>query len=170
MEIKVMAKTYFEKIKGTPEEKSVMSKWRVVSISNSSDETAPFSKEFLKLPTLLLLHFGDVSNPDNPDETGQQAMTAEDARRIVSFVLSPPHKPILIHCTDGSRRSTGIALVLNDYLNRILRKNMDDYESNNRLLHDGMPNFTVRRLLIFAFERRVLGKVDERMKSFSDRS
>ena len=62
MKIRVLARMFFEKIKGTPTEVELLEKSKIISINSSCgvDDTPPFSPELLNHPHLLTLTFDDI--------------------------------------------------------------------------------------------------------------
>ena len=87
-------------------------------------------------------------------------MTTTDAKRIVDFVVGQsPEKPLIIHCTAGISRSGAVGMVLNDWLNRRLSSNEEDYNHFYRENPDLYPNEHVQRLLWAEIESRYGGHV-----------
>ena len=151
MRIYVVARGYFEGMRGRSEEREALGAFRVISI-NATGEEPPFGVEFLGLPTLLVLRFDDVSESY---EDGV-FMTSQDAKRVIDFVAEEsPEKPLVIHCTAGVSRSGAVGEVLNDWLNRIVSPNEADYERFRREHPHLVPNTHVRRLLLAEIERRM---------------
>ena len=54
------------------------------------------------------------------------------ARDILNFAInaSRDDKELLVHCTAGISRSAAVSLNLNDFINKILVKNLEDWEEN----------------------------------------
>ena len=73
MKIRVLARMFFEKIKGTPTEVELLEKSKIISINSSCgvDDTPPFSPELLNHPHLFTLTFDDIcSEPETPEDLG----------------------------------------------------------------------------------------------------
>ena len=73
MKIRVLARMFFEKIKGTPTEADLLEKSKIISINSSwgFDDTPPFSPELLNHPHLLTLTFNDIcSEPETLEDLG----------------------------------------------------------------------------------------------------
>ena len=73
MKIRVLARMFFEKIKGTPTEVELLEKSKIISINSSCgvDDTPPFSPELLNHPHLLTLTFDDIcSEPETLEDLG----------------------------------------------------------------------------------------------------
>jgi len=83
-------------------------------------------------------------------------MIEAEAKRIVDFALNvSPDKPLIVHCTAGICRSGAVGQVLNDYVNRHLHKNDEDYCRFIREHFHIQPNVHVRRLLLEEIDRRI---------------
>ena len=73
MKIRVLARMFFEKIKGTPTEVELLEKSKIISINSSwgFDDTPPFSENFFNHSHLLTLTFDDIcSEPETPEDLG----------------------------------------------------------------------------------------------------
>ena len=143
MKINVLPRSFFEKRKGTPEEREILATHRVISIqtSNGDDTEPPFSQDLLQSPNLLCLVFDDIV-----DNSGRQ-FSAEDAKAILDFVCDDS-LPLMIHCTAGIARSGAVGEVLDWYYNCWMTKNEPDHLYFLRENPQVMPNSTVRRLLM----------------------
>ena len=151
MKIRVLARMFFEKIKGTPTEAELLEKSKIISINSSwgFDDTPPFSEEYLKHPHLLTLTFDDICNePETSEDLGNAVLFNEAmAQQIMRFV-DDGKLPLLVHCTAGISRSGAVGEVLNWYFNRYLENNTaddEDFEQNNRQI---LPNTIVRRIML----------------------
>ena len=151
MKIRVLARMFFEKIKGTPTEAELLEKSKIISINSSwgFDDAPPFSESFLKHPHLLTLTFDDICNePETSEDLGNAVLFNEAmAQQIMRFV-DDGKLPLLVHCTAGISRSGAVGEVLNWYFNRYLERNAqddEDFEQNNRQI---LPNTIVRRIML----------------------
>lgn len=151
MKIRVLARMFFEKIKGTPTEVELLEKSKIISINSSCgvDDAQPFSPELLNHPHLLTLTFDDIcSEPETPEELGNVVLFNETmAEQIMRFV-DDGKLPLLVHCTAGISRSGAVGEVLNWYFNRYLERNTADDEEfvrNNRQIQ---PNTLVRKIML----------------------
>ena len=143
MRIHVKARSFFEVRQGTPREKKLLAKYRIISINNVGfpAEPPPFSEEHLNSKNLLVLYFDDV-------EDGPNAMTPEQAKRIADFVCSDDDRPLIVHCSAGISRSGAVGSVLNLYFNRWLADNEADHREFGLRHPDLDPNAHVRKLLL----------------------
>ena len=151
MKIRVLARMFFEKIKGTSTEVELLEKSKIISINSSCgvDDTPPFSESFLNHPHLLTLTFDDICNePETPEDLGNAVLFNEAmAQQIVRFV-DDGKLPLLVHCTAGISRSGAVGEVLNWNFNRYLERNAaddEDFTQNNRQIQ---PNTLVRRIML----------------------
>ena len=151
MKIRVFARMFFEKIKGTPTEVELLEKSKIISINSSCgvDDTPPFSPELLNHPHLLTLTFDDIcSEPETLEDLGNAVLFNETmAEQIMRFV-DDGKLPLLVHCTAGISRSGAVGEVLNWYFNRYQERNAaddEDFTQNNRQIQ---PNTIVRRTML----------------------
>ena len=151
MKIRVLARMFFEKIKGTPTEAELLEKSKIISINSSCgvDDTPPFSPELLNHPHLLTLTFDDIcSEPETLEDLGNAVLFNETmAEQIMRFV-DDGKLPLLVHCTAGISRSGAVGEVLNWYFNRYQERNAaddEDFTQNNRQIQ---PNTIVRRTML----------------------
>ena len=151
MKIRVLARIFFEKVKGTPTEVELLEKAKIISINSSwgFDDTPPFSEDLLNHPHLLTLTFDDICNePETPEDPGNAVLFNETiAQQIMRFV-DDGELPLLVHCTAGISRSGAVGEVLNWYFNRYLERNTQDDEDFTQNNHQIMPNFIVRRIML----------------------
>ena len=151
MKIRVLARMFFEKIKGTPTEVELLEKSKIISINSSCgvDDTPPFSPELLKHPHLLTLNFDDICNePETPEDLGNAILFNEDmAQQIMRFV-DDGKLPLLVHCTAGISRSGAVGEVLNWYFNRYLESNAQDDEDFTQNNCQIQPNTIVRKIML----------------------
>ena len=151
MKIRVFARMFFEKIKGTPTEVELLEKSKIISINSSCgvDDTPPFSPELLNHPHLLTLTFDDICNEsETTEDLGNEVLFNETmAEQIMRFV-DDGKLPLLVHCTAGISRSGAVGEVLNWYFNRYQERNAaddEDFTQNNRQIQ---PNTIVRRTML----------------------
>lgn len=151
MQIRVLPRAFFEKIKGTPDEIMLLDSSKIISINSSWgwDSEPPFSPELRGHKHLLVMNFDDIANePETPEDLGQAVMfTPEMAEQIMRFV-DDGGMPLLVHCAAGISRSGAVGEVLNWYFNRYLSNNRTDYDNfiqNNRQI---LPNPIVRKIMM----------------------
>ena len=81
MKIRVLARIFFEKVKGTPTEVELLEKAKIISINSSwgFDDTPPFSEDLLNHPHLLTLTFDDIcTEPETPEDLGNAVLFNEN--------------------------------------------------------------------------------------------
>ena len=151
MKIRVLARIFFEKVKGTSTEAELLAKAKIISINSSwgFDDTPPFLGDLLNYPHLLTLTFDDICNePETPEDLGNAVLFNEAmAQQIMRFV-DDGKLPLLVHCTAGISRSGAVGEVLNWYFNRYLERNAaddEDFTQNNRQIQS---NTLVRRIML----------------------
>jgi len=151
MKIRVLPRAFFEKIKGTPDEITLLDSSKIISINSSWgwDSDPPFSPELRGHKNLLVMNFDDIANePETPEDLGQAVMfSPEMAEQIIRFV-DDGGMPLLVHCAAGISRSGAVGEVLNWYFNRYLtdsKTDYDDFIQNNRQI---LPNPIVRRIMM----------------------
>ena len=110
MRIRVLPRKFFERIRGTPEEETVLNACRIISINSSRefDAEPPFSPELRHHPHLLTLTFDDVvrEEPEDPEAPGDAVpFTRAMAKAVADFAKEAGSLPLLIHCTAGISRS-----------------------------------------------------------------
>ena len=151
MKIRVLPRAFFEKIKGTPEEASLLNTYKVISINSSWgwDSEPPFSPALRGHAHLLVLNFDDIANePETPEDLGQAVMfSPEMAEQIMRFV-DDGRMPLLVHCAAGISRSGAVGEVLNWYFNRYLTDNQTDYDDFTQNNHQILPNPLVRKIMM----------------------
>ncbi len=146
MKIDVKPRSFFESIKGTPEEKAKLATHRVISIesSNGDDMEPPFSQEALASPNLLCMVFDDVI--EDADEQFVKFSEA-DAKAILDFVCDDS-MPVIVHCSAGIARSGAIGEALDSYYNCFLKRNDEDHQWFLQKNKQIRPNTLVKRLLM----------------------
>ena len=155
MKIRVLPRTFFEKIKGTMTEAELLAKSKIISINSSwgFDDTPPFSLELLNHPHLLTLTFDDICNePETPEDLDNAVLFNKDMAESIMKFVDDGKLPLLVHCTAGISRSGAVGEVLNWYFNRYLERNAEDDEDfiqNNRQI---LPNTIVRKIMLKVLE------------------
>lgn len=151
MKIRVLPRAFFEKIKGTPDEITLLDSSKIISINSSWgwDSEPPFSPAMREHAHLLVLNFDDVAQEtERPEDLGRLVMfSTEMAEQIIRFV-DDGGMPLLVHCAAGISRSGAVGEVLNWYFNRYLSNNRTDYDDfiqNNRQI---LPNPIVRKIMM----------------------
>lgn len=74
----------------------------------------------------------------------------QDAKHIHEFardIIDDGSKPIYIHCDAGVSRSGAVGYILNEYYNKFLTDNKEDYDFFNLKNSHILPNPLVVRLL-----------------------
>ena len=150
MKIRVLARAFFEKVKGTPTEVELLEKSKIISINSSwgFDDTPPFSESFLKHPHLLTLTFDDICEPETLEDLDNVTLFNEDMAYDIMRFVDDGKLPLLVHCTAGISRSGAVGEVLNWYFNSYLETNIvdnEDFVQNNRQI---IPNTLVRRIML----------------------
>ena len=151
MKIRILARVFFEKVKGTPTEVELLEKSKIISINSSwgFDDTPPFSEDLLNHPHLLTLTFDDICNePETLEDLGNAILFNEDMAHAIMRFVDDGKISLLVHCTAGISRSGAVGEVLNWYFNRYLESNTaddEDFVQNNRQI---MPNTIVRRIML----------------------
>jgi len=155
MKIRVLPRAFFAKLKGTPDEKAMLGRYKIISInaSRGCDSKPPFSPECLPHPNLLILVFDDVAAAPVPagDTTPAIPFDRDMAARIMNFV-GDGETPLFVHCSAGVSRSGAVGEMLNWYFNRYLKDNAEDFDDfirNNRQI---VPNPLVRKTMLRFFE------------------
>jgi predicted protein tyrosine phosphatase len=155
MKIRVLPRTFFEKIKGTTTEAELLAKSKIISINSSwgFDDTPPFSSELLNHPHLLTLTFDDICNePETPEDLANTVLFNKDMAKSIMKFVDDGKLPLLVHCTAGISRSGAVGEVLNWYFNCYLEYNAEDDEDfiqNNRQI---LPNTIVRKIMLKVLE------------------
>ncbi len=130
----------FEEVEGLVER---LNGFRFISISGVGEES-PVPVEFLA--ESLLLHFDDIVEEDDAG-----AFSQADALSIRKFAdkAIADKKDLIIHCAAGVSRSGAVGSVLNDYANRYLADNKEDwlFFSQKGCENEIFPNSLVKRIL-----------------------
>ena len=128
----------------------------IISIFSSGD-ISPFPDRF----NVLKLNFDDISERDIPvgwnifdSATKENIFFNEDhAKQIKDFISEIPAdstKTFYIHCDAGVSRSGAVGYLLNEYFNKYLANNSEDYKFFQIHNSHVMPNPLVVRLLKLA--------------------
>lgn len=106
---------------------------------------SPFEDRF----NVLKLQFDDVTEKDTVCKYGEykhfDETMAKDIHKFCSEISE--RKPLIIHCDAGISRSGAVGIVLNDYFNKFLNNNENDYKEfldNHKHIS---PNPEVQRIL-----------------------
>lgn len=147
MKIRVLSRTFFEAVKGTPDEEALLTHHRVISIVSSAgcDAEPPFSDAMRQHEHLLCLRFDDVADGGGPP--GCIAFSEGQARAILQFVQDDD-LPLLVHCSAGISRSGAVGEVLDWYCNRFLADHEEDHLDFLRHNSHIIPNPLVRRIML----------------------
>lgn len=107
-------------------------------------------------PNVLYMQFDDVTkevaefyNSKNP-EFKLTPINENQAKQIVNFIIETHKqgKDLFVHCTAGISRSGAVGLFANQYINKFINKNEDDFYHNEIYGFDGIiPNPTVSSML-----------------------
>lgn len=130
-------------------DKEVLQENNFITIRDHKVETPVLN--FHKDSNVLSLMFDDVEESDEQEilERFHYIVFNEDmAKEIHDFVERiDKNKTLYVNCHAGVSRSGAVGIVLNEYFNRFLENNKDDYEyffENNKQI---IPNSTVSRIL-----------------------
>ena len=123
-------------------------KYNFISIFSSGDYS-PFPEQS---NSLLELEFDDITDSDrlrtSPDAPTLILFHDDHAAQIVRFIHRINRKKtMIIHCDAGISRSGAVGQVLNEYCNRILENNPNDYALFAADNPDIIPNPLVFRIL-----------------------
>ena len=161
MRIKVVPRKFFLDLKGTKDEAEIFRRWNVISIctleyppSGLESEDAPFSDQFKSQENVIILSFHDMNHKHD-----DHVVLFDDgmADQIYDFVkrTCSNGKGYLIHCTAGISRSQAVGLVLNEFLNKFIFNNEEDYLNfENEYSKIRRPNSLVKSILWKRFEDR----------------
>ena len=130
-------------------DKEVVKENNFITIRDHKVETPVLN--FHKDSNVLCLMFDDVEESDEQEllERFHYIVFNEDmAKEIHKFVERiDKNKTLYVNCHAGVSRSGAVGIVLNEYFNRFLEDNKNDYEyffENNKQI---IPNSTVSRIL-----------------------
>lgn len=142
MKISVLSRKTFCKLFENAVENE-LENYYFISINNM-EEATPIPEKYL--PKSLVLNFDDTI-----EDYVYGVFTKEQARKIKAFAdkVIANKKDLIIHCAAGISRSGATGVALNDYANRLLSNNKEDwrYFINKGCEHEIFPNSYVLRLL-----------------------
>lgn len=100
---------------------------RIISINDFGFAPFNFGDDRQKS---LILYFDDATPIDGTYDS--LIFNERMARDILNFAINASRdgKELLVHCTAGISRSAAVSLNLNDFINKILVKNLEDWEEN----------------------------------------
>ena len=100
---------------------------RIISINDFGFDPFNFGDDRQKS---LILYFDDATPVDGTYDS--LIFNERMARDILNFAINASRdgKELLVHCTAGISRSAAVSLNLNDFFNKILVKNLEDWEEN----------------------------------------
>jgi predicted protein tyrosine phosphatase len=123
----------------------ILGKW-IISIF-SIGSYSPISDRF----NVLKLNFDDISERDIDTNSHNEIFFDENhAKKIHEFIDNISEndaKPIYVHCDAGVSRSGAVGYILNEYFNKFITNNENDYKAFNVNNSHIMPNPLVVRLL-----------------------
>lgn len=97
--------------------------------------------------SLLRLKFDDVT--DSEQNPKYVKFSEKHAQKIFDFITNMnKSKDLYVNCDAGISRSGAIGMCLNDYFNRYLENNREDYEFFIQENSQIMPNPLVKRILM----------------------
>lgn len=106
-------------------------------------EDCPFPKYLITKGIVLPLWFADATPED--DINKHLLIQPEQAKAIREFVdkhiipKNNTYTDLYIHCSAGRSRSAAVAIVLNDYINRFLEDNIDDWHWSSEMGFEKLP-------------------------------
>jgi len=100
---------------------------RVISINDFGFAPFNFGDDRQKS---LILYFDDAIPIDGIYDS--LIFNERMARDILNFAINASRdgKELLVHCTAGISRSSAVSINLNNFINKILVKNLEDWEEN----------------------------------------
>lgn len=108
-------------------------------------------------PNVLYMQFDDVTKEEAESYNSKHyefkltPISENQAKQIVDFILETHKqgKDLFVHCTAGISRSGAVGLFANQYINRFIDKNEDDFHCNEiyGFNKNIMPNPTVSSIL-----------------------
>lgn len=154
MKISIKPRSFFEVRKGEKREKHFFSTNRIISINSisASEETLPFSKEYFHADNVLVLYI----NPAN-------AMSADQAKRILDFASADDRTPVIVEADDVSCASA-IGKVLNWYFNCYCKDNYSVYCAFKIFNQHIAANDHICRIMLAELQNRH-GNLKKMMKS-----
>ena len=100
---------------------------RIISINDFGFDPFNFGDDPKKS---LILYFDDTIPIDGINDS--LIFNERMARDILNFAINASRdgKELLVHCTAGISRSAAVSINLNDFINKILAINLEDWEEN----------------------------------------
>jgi predicted protein tyrosine phosphatase len=86
-------------------------------------------------------------NTNIQDEIFFNEKLAKEIHEFINNISENDTKPIYVHCDAGVSRSGAVGYMLNEYFNKFLTNNENDYKAFNMNNSHIMPNPLVVRLL-----------------------
>ena len=144
MKIFVVSRQYIKK-EIEKNQNWILGKW-IISIY-SEGSYSPISDRF----NVLKLNFDDISerdmNTNIHDEIFFNENLAKEIHEFINNISKNDTNPIYVHCDAGVSRSGAVGYILNEYFNKFLTNNENDYKAFNVNNSHIMPNPLVVRLL-----------------------
>lgn len=146
---------------------------RLISINNSEDmsfisnrdNTEQKVEDAEQIEKILFLFFDDITPNDIYNNTESKKLILFDeshARAILGFATEALKygKKLWVHCTAGRCRSSAVSLALNDYLNKAISENLEDWQYNrmNGFELPPLPNPYVSMLMNRAISKYLKAK------------
>ncbi len=138
MKIRVLSKSTIRRIFANAEACSeLISRASFISINNGANAgddddsmLCPIPEEFRKTHPVLILNFDDsIPEESHCSPPARRPFTRDDAVRIKAFAeeAAVRRDALIIHCQAGISRSGAVGVTLNDYFNRFLEDNPEDW-------------------------------------------
>lgn len=146
---------------------------RLISINNSvdmsfvsnRDNTEQKVEDAKSIEKILFLFFDDITPNDISNNTESKKLILFDeshAPAILDFATKAlkDGKKLWVHCTAGRCRSSAVSLALNDFLNKSLSENLEDWQYNrtNGFEYPPLPNPYVSMLMNRAISKYLKAK------------
>ncbi len=123
----------------------IIGKW-IISIF-SFGSYSPVSDRF----NVLKLNFDDISERDIDTNIHNEIFfnenLAKEIHKFIDNISENDTKPIYVHCDAGVSRSGAVGYILNEYFNKFITNNENDYKAFNVNNSHIMPNPLVVCLL-----------------------
>ncbi len=158
MKISVLSRREIENM--LPQLESIAKTCNFISINNVMHFTAPpifFESPIPQKyrPQTLILHFDDASSADKNSDS-RFLFDKNKARQILDFarLTLTQKRDLIIHCHAGVSRSGAVGVVLNEYANRVLQNNPEDFRLffNSPFYPRLAPNMGIALTLMREFE------------------
>lgn len=123
-----------------------------ISIKNSSDNNFPFSYNERNVLKITFDNYTDISQVEDQENNNYIFFNKKIANIIFNFVNQlNPKKLLYINCDEGIARGGAIGLVVNEYLNKFLINNIDDYNFFFKINKQIKPNKDIVDILVNKF-------------------